>query len=416
MTFQKRKKQDILSNPDSDSPPSSLPLDKADFALDAMPGQALHDILRGYRERGPVTRTRFLTRPALIITGHAELLDGFKDIERFPPHRMYQASFEGAIGESFISMEDPERHRIYRKLATPAFRSRAVASYEAEGLTALAEELALELVGRGSFDLMTDYAARFPYRVIAGLLGLPREREDAFHDWALALLRFRDDPDAAKEASRELTAFLAPVVESRRSVPCNDVITELVQAKVEGKALADDEIYSHVRLLLPTGGETTHGSLGNLLYALLSHEGLWHRLGRNRQEIAGAVDEALRWESPIAVLPRMSCGVDTEFHGVKIPANSWVLFAMAGANRDPAIFDQPDRFDIARNNSESLSFGRGVKACPGSHLAKKNLLVAVEALLDQLPSLKLLHPEEALPQRSVLRCPAALQVCSDRLI
>ncbi len=176
MTLHRRKKQDMLINPDSHRAPPSLPLDKADFALDAMPGQELHDILRGYRERGPVTPTRFLTLPAFIITGHAELLDGFKDTERFPPHRMYQASFEGAIGESFISMEDPERHRIYRKFATPAFRSRAVASYEAGGLTALAEEVALELVGRGSFDLMTDYAARFPYRVIAGLLGLPRER------------------------------------------------------------------------------------------------------------------------------------------------------------------------------------------------------------------------------------------------
>lgn len=387
-------------------------LDTADFALDAMPGALLHDILRGYRERGPVSRTRFLTIPAFIITGHAELLEAFKDTESFPPHRMYQASFEGAIGKSFISMEDPEQHRIYRKLATPAFRSRAVASYEATGLGALASELVADLGenAAGEIDLVTDYAARLPYLVITRLLGLPRDREDAFHEWALALLRFRDDPVAAAKASEELTGFLAPVVEARRKAPRNDVISELVQAEVEGRALTDEEIYSHVRLLFPTGGETTHGSLGNLLFALLSHQGAWEAVRRDRDLIPGAVDEALRWETPIAVLPRMSCNRDITFCGVDIPADSWVLFAMAGANRDPAVFDDADRFDMTRNTQDSLSFGRGVKACPGSHLAKKNMTVGLNALLDRYPRLELADPQAALPQRSVLRCPETLRV------
>ncbi len=392
---------------------SSLLLDKADFALDAMPGQQLHEILHGYRERGPVTLTRFLTLPAFIITGHAALLDAFRDTERFPPHRMYQASFEGAIGKSFISMEDPVQHRIYRKLATPAFRSRAVASYEAEGLGKLAAELADNLAGRESVDLVAEYAARFPYRVISRLLGLPQEQEDAFHEWAIALLRFRDDPVAGARAKEELTEVLAPVVEARRLEPRDDVISELVEARVEGKALTDDEIYSHVRLLLPTGGETTHGSLANLFYALLCHEGAWQALESDRTLIPGAVEESLRWESPIAVLPRMSSSIDITFHGVEIPADSWVLFAMAGANRDPKIFDHADRFEIGRDNQESLSFGRGIKACPGSHLAKKNMAVALNTLLDRLPRARLLDPERSAPQRSVLRCPEVLNVSAE---
>lgn len=321
---------------------SSLMLDKADFALDAMAGEQLHKILHGYRKRGPVALTRFLTLPAFIITGHAALLDAFRDSERFPPHRMYQASIEGAIGKSFISMEDPTQHLIYRKLATPAFRSRAAAS-----------------------------------------------------------------------AKEELTKVLAPIVEARRLEPRDDVISELVQAQVDGKTLTDDEVYSHVRLLLPTGGETTHGSLANLLYAVLFHEGAWQALERDRTLIPIAVEEALRWESPIAVLPRMSCSVDITFHGAEIPADSWVLFAMAGANRDPEVFDQADRFDIRRDNQESLSFGRGVKACPGSHLAKKNMAVALEVLLDRFPHARLLDPERSAPQRSVLRCPEVLHICEE---
>ena len=389
-------------------------LNTIDFALDPLPGDELHEVLHAYRSRGPVEPTRFLTLPAFVIASHDALFDAFKDVERFPPHLMYQASFEGAIGNSFISMADPSQHRLYRKLATPAFRSRAVANYEQSGL----RDLALELVGRigreAEFDLMSDFVARFPYLVITRLLGLPRDREDEFHDWALGLLRFRDDPEAGNRASKELTRFLEPVVEARRNEPKDDVISELIAAQVDGRALNDDEIYSHIRLLFPTGGETTHGSLGNLFYALLTQPDLLEQLRRDPSRIDSAVDESLRWESPIAVLPRMSCSADMEFYGVRIPAESWVLFAMAGANRDPAVFENPDAFTIGRNTQEALTFGRGVKACPGMHLARRNMIVATEVLLEQFAELTLLDPKAATPERSVLRCPSALRVRATR--
>ena len=253
-------------------------LDRVDFALDELPGDELHEVLRGYRERDPVAATRFLGQPSFVISGYDALLAAFKDTEGLPPHRMYQASLEPAIGRSFISMERAEDHRVYRKLATPAFRSRAVASYEVDGLEALAHELVDTFADRDEIDLVTEYAARFPYLVITRLLGLPRDREEAFHDWALALLRFRDDAAQARRAARELTSFLAPVVAERRRQPRNDVISELVQARVEGRALSDEEVFSHVRLLFPTGGETTHGSLGNLFYALFTQGDAWSAL------------------------------------------------------------------------------------------------------------------------------------------
>ncbi len=381
-----------------------------DFAFDELPGESLHRTLHALRAMGPVTPTRFLGIPSFVICAREPLFDAFIDTERFPPHRMYQASFEGAIGESFISMPEPERHRVYRRLATPAFRSRAVDRHVAEGLAPIANELLDELEGRERFDLVEDYAARFPYLVITRLLGLPRDREEAFHRWALALLSFRDDPIEAAKAAEELTAFLAPIVHERRQQPRDDVISALTQAEVEGRALTDEEIYSHVRLLFPTGGETTHGSLGNALSILLRHEDAWSRLRDDPTLIEPAVDEALRFETPIAVLPRMSASHPTCFHGVDIPADSWVLFAIAGANRDPACFDDPDCFEIGRNTSNALTFGRGVKSCPGMHLARRNLCTAIEILLERMPRLELLDPEAAEPRRSVLRCPDALHV------
>jgi len=385
-------------------------LECVDFALDEMPGEELHEVLRAYREQGPVAPTRFLGISAFVITGYAALLDAFRDNERFPGHRMYEVSFEGAIGKSFISMADENEHRVYRKLATPAFRSRAVQSYEKSGLAALAHELIDGFGERKEVDLVAEFTGRFPYLVISRLLGLPREREEEFHRWALALLRFRDDPAAAASAAQELTAFLAPVVEARRRKPENDVITGLAQARVEGRQLTDEEIYSHVRLLFPTGGETTHGSLGNLLFALLRDKRAWSELRRHPEQIEAAVDEALRWETPIAVLPRMSCGEPMEFYGVEIPADSWVLFAMAGANRDPDVYPDPDRFEIGRPQTDMLTFGRGVKSCPGMHLARRNMAVAIEAMLERMPGLELLDPAAAVPRRTVLRSPDALRV------
>ncbi|MFP6638857.1 MAG: cytochrome P450, partial [Myxococcota bacterium] len=232
--------------------------------------------------------------------------------------------------------------------------------------------------------------------------------------WAYALLSFREDPEAAKLARVHLTDFLAPVVKARRKKPQNDVISELLEIRVDGRALTEEEIYSHVRLLFPTGGETTHGSLGNLLSTILASNSLWQTLQQDPSKIDKAVEESLRWETPIAVLPRLSAPVETVFEGVSLPAHSWVLFAIAGANRDPLIFPDPDRFDLDRRKEESLTFGRGVKACPGMHLARKNMGVALQVLLERFSSLQLVDLEAALPRRTVLRCPKALHVRAER--
>lgn len=381
-----------------------------DFALDEMPGQLLHERLRAAREQGPIQPARFMGMPAFVIAGYDALQRGFLDDETFPGHRMYQHSFEPAIGKSFISNPDPVEHLRERRLVTPALRSRAVTRYEREDLAALANELVDRLAERDEFDLVRDFTARFPYLVITRLLGLPRDREDEFHDWALALLTFRDQPERALEARDALSRFLAPVVEERRRRPQEDVISELAHAEVEGRRLSDDQIFSHVRLLFPTGGETTHGSLGNVLYALMTQQDEWQRLVRDPSRVEAVVLEGLRWETPIAVLPRMSRGEDSEFCGTPIPANSWVLFAIAGANRDPALFDDPDRFDPDRVQPPNLVFGRGRKSCPGIHLAKKNMSVALEVLSRRMPDLALVDPVEAVPRRTVLRSPNALRV------
>jgi len=393
---------------------TTMALDEVDFALHELPGDSLHQVLRGFRERGPVQPTRFLGLPCFVITGHKALEEAFLDEHVLPGHRMYQASFEPAIGKSFISDPDPASHLLFRKLATPAFRSRAVASYEHSGLAALANELvdrvADRLADREEIDLVRDFTARFPYLVISRLLGLPHDREDEFHTWALGLLSYREDPERGRRARQSLSDFLAPIVEERRRRPQNDVISELLQAEVDGRKLSDEEVFSHVRLLFPTGGETTHGSLGNLLSALFLHAGAWERIVRNPGDIPAAVNEGLRYDTPIAVLPRLSRSEPTTFRGVDFPADSWILFAIAGANRDPEAVRDPDHFDLDRVQPPNLVFGRGPKSCPGIHLARRNMAVALEVLTRRMPDVELVDRAAALPRRTVLRAPAALRV------
>jgi cytochrome P450 len=382
---------------------------KVDFALDPLPGPQLHAALAGLRGMGPIVPALFLGADAWVITSHAALAEAFRDTVRFPPPAMYQASLEPVVGKTFISMDEPD-HQLYRRLATPAFRSRAMARYEESGLAELAHELVDELDGRDEFDLVADFTERFPYLVIARLLGLPRDREGDFHRWALGLLRFRDDAANAQACAAELTRYLAPVVAARRREPREDVISGLVQAEIDGRRLTDDEVYSHVRLLLPTGGETTHGALGNMLYAILTHGDLWQRLRAEPGRIPAVVAESLRWETSIAVLPRLSAPRTTRFFDVELPPNSWVLFAIAAANRDPGAFPDPDRFDPDRDPGDPLTFGPGPKNCPGLHLARKNMTVAAQVLIERIPSLRLVDAVAAEPRGVAPRGPEALRV------
>lgn len=390
--------------------PNPLDPASADFVLDEMPGDTMHALLRACREAGPIVPTRFMGLDARVIAGHEALDEAFRDEVSFPGHRMYQTSFEPAIGASFISDPDPTSHLRTRKLATPAFRSRAVSRFAAEGIAPLAHELLDDLVDRERFDLVAGFTARLPYLVITRLLGLPREREDEFHAWALALLTFRDDPERALEAKAALSDFLTPVVAARRAEPREDVISELVTSEVDGRRLTDEEVFSHVRLLFPTGGETTHGSLGNLLSTLLTRDEGWSRLVADPSRIERTVAEGLRYETPIAVLPRLSASAPTIFRDHEIPPDTWVLFAIAGANRDPALVADPDQFDPDREQPPNLAFGRGPKSCPGLHLARRNMEVALGVLVERLPRLALEDEAAAVPRRTVLRCPDALHV------
>ena len=364
-------------------------------------GERMHAWLHELRRRGPVVQVPFAGAPAWLILGHAALRDAFKDEQAFPAGAQYRRTIEPSQGRTFQGVDGPE-HRVLRTLATPAFRPRALRGWEDE-LEPLAHELVDRFAAEERVDLVARFTAVYPFLVITRLLGIPREREAELHGWATRMLRFDEG------ANREFGAFLRPVLAARRREPRDDVISGLLHAEFEGRRFRDEEVLAHLRLLFSAGATTTFDALGSLLFALLTRSEVLARVKEEEGAIDLAVEELLRWETPVANLPRVTL-TGARVAGVSIPPKATLLFSITGANHDPEVFLAPERFDLDRDTSAKLTFGLGSHSCPGLHLARSELRVAAAVLLARLADLALLDPEAAAPRGFVLRGPPVLPV------
>ena len=385
-----------------------------DIASDPLSGPQLHDVLRQLRaDYGDVAPVTFYGMPSFVILSWDALRAFFASNEEFPGGEVYKYQLEQTVGRTFISMDGAE-HDVYRRLVTPAFRSRAAIRFVDEELTPLAHELIDGIVQKGEADLIDEFTNRLPFWAISRKLGLPEGYEDRQREWALAILSEPSNPEGARRAADELSGVISPVVAERRNDPGSDVISQLVTGEFQGIRLSDEEVHSHVRLLFAVGATTTSDALSNLLWTLLHRPELVDRV-RHEPEIRPAVvRELLRWEPPVPLLPRMALR-DGMIGGVHIPAGSMLLAGIASANRDPDRFDRPDTFDIDRPDADVLTFGFGVKFCPGTHMAKQQLLAALDVILERLPGLRLAADDSgAEPSGCNLRSVSSLQCEWDR--
>jgi cytochrome P450 len=302
-----------------------------------------------------------------------------------------------------------DEHRRNRALVSTAFRPRLMQEFVEAFLTPVAHELVDAVAARGEADLVRDYTTRYAFTVIARLLDLPPTDFALLKRWGDGLLDFPWNPEGAREASREFTAYLARIVDERRSQPGLDLLSSLATVEALGERLGDEEIYSFARLLFPAGADTTYRGLGNLLFAVLTHREVWKATCDDPGLIPQVVHEALRWETPVALLPRFA-PKDVTWAGAPIPGGSQVLFGMTSANRDPAVFAAPERFDPWREERDYISFGHGLHFCLGSHLARRELEVSLRVLSQRLPDLELADPGQVRISGTVLRGPKSLPV------
>ncbi len=390
---------------------NDIEFDDVDFASDPLPGALMHEALRELRKQGPLARTTFGGQPGYLITRFDTLLEGFQDTITFPPATLYQNSIAKIIGPNFQSMEGAE-HTLYRRLATPAFRSRAIEQYGEEGMSNLAHELLEQLDGEKETDLVANFTHFFPFFVICRLIGVPHGNEHEYQRWAWDMLGAPGTPiEASHRAAAEFTRHLTPAIEARRHEPRDDVISALLRAEVDGRKLTDAQILSNVRLMFSAGATTTLDAIGNMLYLLLTQSDWWQQIVEQPGLRAGAIHEVLRFETPVPNLPRVSSSEVAEFAGHKLSPATTVLFSMAAANRDPDVFEDPHRFDPTRPQLQLLTFGRGERSCPGMHLARKEMAVALDAIIDHFPNLSLRgDPTRAAPHGAIVRGPRSLPV------
>jgi cytochrome P450 len=309
-------------------------------------------------------------------------------------------------------MDQPE-HRPHRTLVSQAFRNKMLAHWEHDLIRVVIDELIDGFAGRGQAELVRQFTFAFPVQVIAHILGLPRRDYQKFQRWSIELLSVSRNWDRGMAASMALKQYFAEVLEDRRRHPRDDLISDLSVAELDGQRLTDEEIFSFLRLLLPAGVETTYRSSGNLLHGLLTNPEQLHAVYQDRSLIPQAIEEGLRWEPPILFIIRQATA-DAVCAGAAIPAGAIINLCVGSANRDESRYPEPDRFDLFREPQLHMSFGFGPHMCLGMHLARMETRVAIGALLDRLPGLRL-DPDVEAPyvQGSAFRSPPALYVRFD---
>ncbi|WP_017568847.1 cytochrome P450 [Nocardiopsis halotolerans] len=364
------------------------------------------------RAQGPFTTSKLGFRTANTHQAVHALLRGRDFGVQHPDTRGALPEQFDVVDLSFL-MQDPPEHTRLRKLARPAFSPRHMSEYETQ-ITKITHELLDTATARGDFDLMRDFAHPLPIAVISRLLGIPEADDAEFVDIGHTIGGALDGAQSAshlrriQHATAQLDRLFERLVAQRRTHPRGDVVSTLVNHLDDGDLTAT-ELQTMCRLLLVAGFETTVNLIGNGVMALLRHRQQWHHLVAEPTLAENAVEEILRYDSPVQMTTRWVHN-DTTVQGQPLTRGSYAMCLIGSANRDPERFTHPDRFDITRPDaSDHLSFSSGAHYCLGAPLARLEGRIALRALAERLPHL---HPTARPTRRptTVLRALATFPV------
>jgi cytochrome P450 len=298
--------------------------------------------------------------------------------------------------QNILALDGEQHHRL-RRLVSKAFTPRGAERLQAVVVDVI-NELVDPLTAAGHCDVVTDIARPYPTPIVCALLGVPRQDWELFSAWTDDIKKLFDwnvvaDEPAITAAWEELDAYLEEMLAQRRSHLTADLVSDLICAHDDGDRLGHDELLMLVGTLLVAGTDTTRNQLAAAVHALSDHPDQWALLGDHPELAGAAVHELMRYYPIIFAGARMAVD-DIELGGVRIPAGSMVVRNLAAANRDPAVYDDPDRLDISREPSTPIvSFGGGAHYCLGSHLARLELREALRVITRRMPNPR--RPEPA---------------------
>ena len=356
-------------------------------------------VLEVMREEHPVTYHEAMQ--SWLISRYDDVERAFKD-KAFTSDN-YEWQLEPVHGRTILQMEGRD-HSLHRNLIAPAFRGSELTAKFVPVIERNARELIDGFRGDGKVDLVDQFTIRFPINVIVDMLGLDKSDHERFQRWYHSIMAFLgnltgDEAVAAQglQTKDELQAYMLPIIEERRANPGDDLLSTLCTAIIDGEQMTDLEIKAFVSLLLVAGGETTDKALANMMMNLIANPDQLAAVRQDRGLIENAFAETLRHSPPVQMIMRQPAE-DVEMHGVTIPAGSTVTCLIAGANRDPRHFAEPDRFDIFRDDldvSKAFSgaanhtgFALGRHFCIGAMLSKTEVEIATNQLLDAMDDIE----------------------------
>jgi cytochrome P450 len=369
-----------------------------DFDLMRLPADFYDNPYPYYRALQAHAPVKLLPNGGYFLTRYDDLMRVYRDARAFSSDK--QAEFGPKFGDTplrehhttSLVFNDPPLHTRVRRLIAGALTPRAIADME-PGLIALVDRLLDAMAARERVDLIADFAAAIPVEIIGNLLDVPHEERTHLRDWSLAILGALEPvltPDAAARgnaAVRDFLAYLETLVARRRAAPGDperDVLTRLIQGAPDGECLTVKELLHNCIFLLNAGHETTTNLIGNGLVALLEHPDQKQRLIADPALMKTAVEEMLRYESSNQFGNRITTQA-VEIGGITMPPGTQITLCIGAANRDPAQFPEPDRFDVGRLPNRHLAFGAGIHQCAGLSLARLEASVAIARFLARFP-------------------------------
>lgn len=359
-------------------------------------GRAAREAYAWMRANQPVFRDR---NGLAAATTYQAVLDAERSPELFSSTGGIRPDQPGM--PYMIDMDDPA-HILRRKLVNSGFTRKRVMD-KVPSIERLCDTLIDAVCERGEADFVRDIAAPLPMAVIGDMLGvLPSERDKLLEwsdDLVCGLSSTVDEQTIQKlmDTFAAYTAFTMETIADRRANPSDDLFSVLVNAEVEGQKMSDDEIVFETLLILIGGDETTRHTLSGGTEQLLRHQDQWQRLTADLDLLPGAIEETLRWTSPVKNMCR-TLTADTEFHGTALSAGEKIMLMFESANFDESVFDDPQNFRIDRNPNSHLAFGFGTHFCLGNQLARLELKIMMTKVLTRLPDLRLAD-EGMLPLR-----------------
>ncbi|MGH2727255.1 MAG: cytochrome P450 [Actinomycetota bacterium] len=361
------------------------------------------------RRLGPLHVVEAFGQPVNFVYSYDEVSRILSDSETFSS-TVFEKSLVMVFGPTILAMDGHE-HLAHRGLVASAFRLKALEDWKTKLIEPITHQLIDAFVERREADLVREFNFRFPIQVIANMLGVPAEDSGLFLRRSIEMISIAVNVERGLAASAALRDYLAPIVEERRRDPKDDLISTLATAEIDGVRLPDENIYGFLRLLIPAGAETTYRLLGNLLFALLTNPEQLEEVKADRDLLPEAIEEALRWETPVQQTAREIMKEGVEIGGVALRKGDSINVSLGAANRDETKYEDPDRFDIHRQGPPHLAFGGGAHYCLGAHLGRLETTVAINAMLDRLGDLRL-EPSDKDPHvhGSAFRSPTTLPV------